>query len=715
MRNRTRSLQRFFFGHYFSDGIRITLGVLLPSLIFAQANQFEIGITISLGALSVSVADNPGPLVHKRNGMLLCNLFIFLIALLMGFLNGHPVLVGIAITLLSFFFSMFNVYGNRATSIGTAVLVVMVLTMDKKLPPLEVLKNAGLILGGGIWYMLLSLSSFQILPYRPAQQTLGDCIIQVARFMRIKARFYREQTHFDEAYRQLVDQQVIVNQEQDNVREMLFKSRLMVKESTRMGRILVLTFVDVVDLFEQIMATHYDYVSIHARFKDTGILPKLEKAILNLADELDNIGLAILSNSRFSSRFNGQEMLEQLKMAVDEIGNSNSAESNIVLRKILVNVRNINQRITAIQSYFDTKNLEKGPLDEQLELTRFISHQDYDWRIFRNNLNWQSATFKHALRVALVALVGFLVSKMFTYGQHSYWILLTILVVLKPGFSLSKERSYQRLIGTVAGGAIGLLVLYFIKDTTALFILLLIFMIGTYSFQRINYITSVVFMTPYILILFNFLGAGSTHIVQARILDTLIGSGIAFLAIYTIFPNWESEQVKQNMAEVLKANSRYLFVLAELLTGKQVTWADYRVARKDVYVSSANLAAAFQRMLSEPKRKQKETKEVQKFVVLNHILSSYIANMATGLLGRENRSISPAEQNKTLKKAIVTLSEATKKMDVAYEPAVFSTDANAPADNINEDKNEIQLMQEQVDFISKISVDIARITEKLAA
>lgn len=715
MRNRTHSIQRFFFGHYFSDGIRITLGVLLPALIFAQINQFEIGVTISLGALSVSVADNPGPLVHKRNGMLFCNLFIFVIALLMGFLNGHPVLVGITITILSFFFSMFNVYGNRASSIGTAVLVVMVLSMDKKLPPAEVLKNAGLIVSGGIWYMLLSLSSFQILPYRPAQQTLGDCIIQVARFMRIKARFYRTNTNFDEEYRHLVDQQVIVNQEQDNVREMLFKSRLMIKESTRMGRILVLTFVDVVDLFEQIMATHYDYVSIHARFKDTGIMPKLEKAILNLADELDSIGLAILSNSRFHSRFNGQEMLENLKTTVDGIGNNSTLQSNIVLRKILVNVRNINQRITAIQSYFDTKNLQKGPLDEQLELTRFVSHQDYDWRIFRNNLNWKSATFRHASRVALVALTGFLISKMFTYGHHSYWILLTILVVLKPGFSLSKQRSYQRLIGTVAGGAIGLLILYFIKDTTAQFILLLIFMVGTYSFQRINYITSVVFMTPYILILFNFLGAGSTDIVQARILDTLIGSGIAFLAIYTIFPNWEGEQVKQNMGEVLKANGHYLFVLAELLTGKQVTGSDYRVARKDVYVSSANLAAAFQRMLSEPKSKQRETKEVQKFVVLNHILSSYIANMAMGLLSRESGSISPPEQNKTLKKAIVTLDEATKKMDQTYEPIVFKSDTGTISGQVNEDKSEVQLMQEQVDFIAKISVDIARITDNLAA
>ena len=37
------------------------------------------------------------------------------------------------------------------------------------------------------------------------------------------------------------------------------------------------------------------------------------------------------------------------------------------------------------------------------------------------------------------------------YASHSYWILLTIVVILKPNFSMTKQRYNDRLIGTLIG------------------------------------------------------------------------------------------------------------------------------------------------------------------------------------------------------------------------------------------------------------------------
>ena len=82
-------------------------------------------------------------------------------------------------------------------------------------------------------------------------------------------------TNLDDEYRKLVAQQVVVNEKQDAVRELLFKNRELVKEPTRTGRLLVLTFADLVDLYEQIMATWYDYPSLRERFSSTGILDEV--------------------------------------------------------------------------------------------------------------------------------------------------------------------------------------------------------------------------------------------------------------------------------------------------------------------------------------------------------------------------------------------------------------------------------------------------------
>ena len=705
-----KQIKSFFYSQYFSDGLRITIGVLLPSLLMAQLNHLAIGIDMSLGALCISVVDTPGPLTHKRNAMVISNLCVFLVAATTGFARLNIFTLGLEITIFSFLFSMFTVYGNRAASIGTGALLVMILMMDQAVKPAEVLGMSAIILSGGVWYMFFSLIFFGIRPYRAAQQTLGESIDDVAKFLRIKAAFYLPDTDIDENYRKLVSQQIKVSQSQDLVREMLFKSRLLVRESTSASRILVLTFVDLIDMYENIMATHYDYAYLREKFKSTGILPDIARIIEHMANEVDNAAFIVLSNTRYKHPVDFTPELEKLKLKIDTIGKDLEETSNIVLKKILVNLRDMNQKITNIYNYYNSDSASllfenRG----KIEYSKFVTQQDYAPHIFTDNLSFGSAAFKHALRVALVCLVGFITAKTISQGHHSYWILLTIIVILKPGFSLSKQRNYQRLIGTICGGIIGISLLLLVHDKTEQFILLVLFMMGCYSFLRLNYIASVIFMTPYILILFSFLGVN--NIVEERIADTVIGSVIAFLASYFIFPAWEFEQIHEDMRQVICANINYLVKIAESISGKTVDTTEYKLARKDVFVKSGNLSAAFERMTSEPKSKQKHVKEVHKFVVLNHILSSYIATVASELIGKKMRASQP-DIIRSIKKSLAILNDTSKK--IGGEKTDFITDKQSVVSL--DDKPELlvpddHLLKEQLGFINKISIDIAKVTE----
>jgi len=636
----TREIKTFIFSQYFSDGLRITLGVLLPSLLLAQYGELQTGIILSLGAVCVSISDNPGPLIHKRNGMLFCILFVCITAVLTGFINEQPLLLFFEIPLFCFFFSMFSVYGNRASSVGTAVLLIMILTIDRHLNSSENINNGLYLLAGGLWYFILSMSVSQIRPYRMAQQTLGSCIREVAKYLEIKAGFYDIEKDYDENYKELISQQVTVNQEQDSVRELLFKSRLMIKESTATGRQLIMVFVDILDLFEQTMATHYDYRKIRLNFAHTNVLTHFRDIILKLSEELENLSYYIISNEQPRPLYNFQPELEQLKISIDKVEPDYNINS-LVLKKILINLRNIVARIQKIYSYYHTKQIINEVPQTQQDVERFITHQDFDLKVLIDNLSFDSDIFRHSLRVAIVSLTGYLVSKSLPLGHHSYWILLTILVILKPGFSLTKQRNYQRLIGTFIGGIAGACIVLFIKDEAARFIILLICMIGAYSFQRLNYAVSVLFMTPYILIMFSFIGSGGLSLARERIFDTVLGSVIAFAASYIILPSWEHKQIKGFMRNALIANYHYLKKAAEKLTGTDLNILEYKLARKAVYVNTADLAAAFQRMLSEPKSKQKDAKDVHQFVVLNHTLSSYIPTLISSIKPGETRLINP--------------------------------------------------------------------------
>jgi len=705
-----KEVKGFFFSQYFSDGLRMSLGILIPALTLLQFDRFEQGIALSLGAVCVCVTDSPGPILHKRNAMAIGNLCMFIVALTTGFARFNVYTLGIEIVVFSFLFSMFTVYGNRAASVGTAALLVMIFMIDRDIEPNEVLKYSGNILAGGLWYMVFSLVFFGIRPYRAAQQALGENIADIVKFLRIKADFYLHETDIEENYRKVISQQIKVSEHQDLVRELLFKSRIMVRESTNASRILVLTFVDLVDMFDHIMATHYDYQAIREKFQHTGVLPTVSDLIQQMADELQNVGYMVLSNNRHKNLRNFMPELEELKRKIDAIGNEKET-STLVLKKILINLRDLNKEIENIWNYYNSSS-SKILIEQKNRPTsdhsKFVTHQDYDWRIFFDNLSFQSGAFKHALRVSLVCLIGFVAARSLPLGHHSYWILLTIIVILKPGFSLSKQRNYARLLGTIGGGVIGVLVLKFIPNSNVQFALMVILMIGTYSFMRLYYVVSVICMTPYVLILFKFLGIGGFDILEERILDTAIGSGIAIVASYLVFPSWEFEQIKKTLAAAITANTWYLIKATESLSGKPVLLTDYKLARKDLYVKSANLSAAFERMTSEPKSKQRNIKDVHKFVVLNHILSSYIATVAGEVTAKPDYKARP-EALRSIRKSLALLNESVKKL--GGEKVEFYDDKTTL---LLEDKpgtvNDA-LLKEQLEFINKISVDITKVTE----
>jgi len=629
---KSQKIRYFLFSQYLADGIRITLEIIIPTLIFSYFGYLETGITLSLGALCVSISDGPGPVIHKRNGMLYCNIFIFISAVLTGLFNGNIILLGILILAASFIFTMFSVYGSRAAAVGFAALLLMILRMTNITPSGEVLEDSLLILGGGVWYMLVALLLFRITPYRPAQRSLGDCIHETSKYLFIKSELYEPDSDIDDLYDKLLKQQVSVNEKQDAVRELLFKNRSLLKESTRTGRLLVLTFVDVVDIFEQIMASWYDYSSLRTKFSQSGILQEISFAIKNIAHEMDGIGEAIQSNNTYKKNFELAVDLRSLKQKIDQLPDG---QNTMMLKKILVNLRTLGEKTDDILKYFQEDISATGSLRSHNEYSRFVTHQKINGVVFRNNLNFKSGIFRHSLRVMIACGVGYALSKLLMHGHHSYWILMTIIIILKPAYSLTKQKNADRLLGTVAGGIIGLLLLYFVEDKTVLFLCILFFMLGTYTFKTLNYIVMVVFLTPYVLILFHFLGLGALDVAGERLLDTAIGSVLAFLASYFLFPQWESENLRGYMADVLKANIEYLGKLKIIFSGNKISSIDYKLMRKELFVSTANLAGALHRTLSEPKSKQGHVREIYEFVVLNNVLSSNIASLTAAAYNKK--------------------------------------------------------------------------------
>ena len=632
--NYAKKYLNFINGRYASEGIRITCGVVVPSLVMNFFWELPVGLTMSFGALCVSVADTPGAPRHRINGMLATCFLVSFLSVSVHYAAVNAAILGIVITVGGFLFSMLNVYGVRSSAVGIAALLMMVLSLQSPPHGKDIWITAGYTLAGGLWYMLYSLLLYRLRPYKFIQQVLGDYIMEVGEFLRLRGNLYAVNPNYEGISESLMQQQIKVEAQQNLLSDLFFNTRAIVKESTHTGRVLIKIYIEVNELFESVMTTYQHFDVLHKEFDKVGILQDIKTSIHTMAHELEEVGIAIKRGNDSVPFKNTSRFMEDLKQKFDLLRHNymvkhEKVEEFVSLGRILRNLQDLQQRLQVLHQYstYDVE-VKKGETNKNI-YKEFRVKTDLRPSLFLNNLNFKSNIFRHALRMALALLVGYVVSLFFKVDR-GYWILLTIVVILKPAYSLSKQRNYDRLIGTAVGILAGFLLIYFINNNTALLILMVVFMAASYSFMRTNYFMSVLFMTPYLLIFFHLLYPYNINdIVVERLVDTGIGSAIALLASLFLVPAWESSSIKELMKTITEANDKYYGLVAGSFCSSGPIHSDkIKIVRKETMVALANLSDAFTRMLSEPKRFRQGTKFVHRFVVLNQSLTSHLATLS---------------------------------------------------------------------------------------
>ena len=639
---KTKEYINFINGRFFSEGIRMTFGIVLPAFLFGFFDLLPIGIAISTGALCVSITDSAGPVHHRANGMIFCIIIISVVSIITNFSLPSVLFTAIIIFVFGFAFSMLSLYNARVSSIGLSAMLIMILSMQTPLSGSAIFLHAFYLIIGGVWYLIFSLTLNSIKPYKIIQQLSGEFLTGVAEYLKTRASFYDDHPDYDATYKSLLKQQIQIQTQQQALNEILFKTRAITKNSTKAGRSLLKIYLDVSDLFESIMSTYQKYDVLHKRFDETGILEEYRKQLILLAEELTDIAIAVAAGNASKNTDLPEQNLEIIKEKFEHLRQNFMSEKNlndfIGLGRILSNIKGLTEKINGLHYYTHYEKSQRKTKEAKLSTQNFNEAQTIDPVLFLNNLNFNSNIFRHSIRVGISLLAGYLISLIFDIG-HNYWILLTIVVILKPAYSLSKARNKDRLIGTFLGVIIGVAILLVVKNSFALMAIMVIFMAGCYMFIRTKYFISVLLMTPYLVIFFDLIYPSSiTSLLYDRLLDTTIGSAIAFLASLFFVPVWEHSTIKKFMDAATQKNIAYYEKLAlNFINDNTINREELKVLRQQALTALANVSDAFNRMLSEPKRVQKNVEQVYRFVVLNHILTSHFSALSYYLT--ENKEI----------------------------------------------------------------------------
>lgn len=632
-----REIQKFTTSQYWSTGVRITAGVMIPTLVMVQLDWLVVGMPFLWGSLFVSITDMPGPIHHRRNGMFAAIALNTLVVFVTILIRDYPSLLLVETAVFGFLLSLLGVYGARAGAVGTLALVMMLLNFISH-GQTDLLRETLLVACGGLWYTALSLLLYRLRPYRLAEQAIGEYIIEIAGYVRARAALYKEGVALEAAFGKIMQEQVGAQTAGEQTRELLFKTRQFVTDASPKSRSMMMIYLDSMDLFESSLLSYQNYQLLHRNLHDTGLLNRFYRVILLLAAEIEHVGFRIQSGVAVKKNVDMGVLLAGLEDAIAEATTRHSdaatRESLQALRGTLSNIRAMANRMQRIVLYtrLESKALEEGsPL---LELSKIASAQPLQWQTFKENFSLQSNHFRYSLRVTIAMLVGFAVASFFLLS-HAYWVLLTIVTILKPVYALTRKRNIERLTGTFIGGFMAIGLLAFLTNASALLVIMILSMLLAYSFLRVNYFSFVLFLTLFIILTFHFLYPMEiTHLVKERLMDTFIGSVIAWIAARYILPIWEGENFEDSIAEMLRANRRYFEAAWSMVTSGQKS-PEYFAARNHAVVTLTNLSDKFQKMLGEPHQAMNAV-PFHQLVIANHMLTGHIAALSPSAFQSED-------------------------------------------------------------------------------
>jgi len=602
---------------------------------------------------------------------------------------------------------------------------------------LEMIQHSALILAGGLFYLIISLLFHYLRPYRYAELQVAECIKLTAKYLKLRGDLWNSIADRNVILEKQLHLQVELNTIHHNIRRVLIGKQINAVSSNQ-NRKMLIVFISLVEILELALSTSFDHNKLHQKFeKHPKVLTTYQNLAYNLASTLKQLSKNIEKRTKYVPKHFLFKDLNALEIVIEEyeteLGKTEASEGVFMLKTMLQYAEKQIEKIKVIERAFTSVSHSYDFKGKDKDLDKFLAPQYYPMSTFTENLSFSSTIFRHSLRLTVALIFGGIIGKFLSF-QNEYWILMTIIIIMRPGYGLTKQRSIERAIGTIIGGIIAFSILSLIRDHFTLSILAILSMLLGFAFNQIKYTVSAAFVTMYIVFLYGILTPDFVNVIQFRIIDTLTGALLAYFANHFLWPSWEYTKAPEHLGKSIFANREYLKEIFDFYSKKGDVTTPYRLARKNAFIEIGNLMASFQRMSQEPKSKQKNMLVVYKLTELNHSLLSSIASLGTYTQSHKTTPSSKAltivveKVLKNLDQAIALLKEEVieNKNEITNEELAnrFTELKNIRQKELKEGNpidgeafavkmQEAQLVIEQLIWLTNLSENILKTTKTL--
>lgn len=601
---------RVVLSQYVTNGLSVSLGLVLIMLALFESAGLAAASSAAVGVIIASLPDVPSPRRRKLMQILPAPLLGAPLFMLVQLTRQDSLLLGGVLVAGTFLAVMLMAWGKRGGPICFSLLFSMLFSMAA--PPMtsleQVISHTGWFLAGAVLYMGWAVLTTQLLNQRFRAQLLAECLHSFAGILRTQAQRFGQQPNHQALLEAMLDQQASFADQLQATRDVVLES-----PTTRARQQYAAMLLGLLEARDHQLACDLDLDFLLEQQATVPLLPALQQALNTIAAELETLGMALLLGRHRQAIPPIADLRPQLAGAlpprpatraalVPDPVRTDAPDIAALLRNMADRIGHINDEAVKIAA------LARGDVVPELSLVRsqwqlFVSTTQWSWKPLLGQLSWGAPTLRYALRATLAVATGYVLAMHLPWATHEYWILITIVVVMRGNLAQTLQRRNARVAGTVLGCLLVVALLTTHPGARALFLIVALStgLAHAFALRRYLYTTIAATVSGLLQAHLLLLGLQPTFAIGERLADTVFGALLAWIFSY-VLPAWERSQIPDLVKRSIKAQGEHARLALALLSTAQTSDVNWRLARREAYDSLSALTLATQRTLAEPRQ-----------------------------------------------------------------------------------------------------------------
>jgi uncharacterized membrane protein YccC len=574
------------------------------------------------GALCTSIVDQPAPLGVKARQFIFVILAATLVTAIAALAHGSPWLLFPLIAVTSSATALTSVYGRRAMGIGVAAILALLFGMAAPTPAYALVFAAG-----GVLYAAIALVIAWASDDRTRKLYLAETMLAFSRYVGAKAALYDVHAKTRDALKGLVEAHADLIEKQQAAREMIFSN----VGSERRAR-WAAALIALVDGFETMISSDADIETLRAS-DHRHLMRRLHTLATDLAGDVRLLAMRSVTPTEDASLPDRSAQMRAIQGEVERLANADTPDITAfraTAHKMARTMETLRQLADALDVH-----LVAPAVPDTLELASFIPVTRAGLKVLRAQMTLASPVARYAIRLTLATVTGYALTLVFPDYVHGGWVLLTTALIMRANYSITRTRRDDRVIGNLAGCLVtAVLVRLLPQEALAACVVVAI---GTsHAFGAVNYRITAFAACISALLQLHFVAPVAQPVLFERMLDTLIGAGLAWGFSY-VLPSWEMRNVPRLLRALTAADKTHA-IQALLRTPSDQA---YRLARMRAHDAAANLSMTVRRLSAEPDLDRRALIALQDLLAANYLLASDLASMRV-LFQRRMAELEPA-------------------------------------------------------------------------